>query len=154
MRWVLFVFALIGVAGCGSGIGKTVPVAGVVTWNGKALEGGIIVFRPDRSKGNAGREAHGVIEADGSYALFTASGPQEQEGAAPGWYQVGVISTKEPDPTAKRIGAMPPPATSRIPIEYANPAASGLAVEVVESAAAGAYDIKLARDKGAKVALR
>jgi hypothetical protein len=154
MRWALFGFAMIGMAGCASGIGKTVPVAGIVTWNGKPLEGGIIVFRPDRSKGNTGRDAHGVIEADGSYALFTASGAQEREGAAPGWYQVGVVSTKEADPGAKRIGAMPPPATSRIPIEYANPAASGLAVEVVESAPAGAYDIKLARDKGAKVARR
>ena len=153
MRWALFGLAMVGAAGCSGGIGKTVPVAGVVTFNGKPLEGGTLVFRPDPSKGNTGRDAHAVIEADGSYALFTSRGAHEQDGAAPGWYKVGVVSTKEPDPTAKRIGAMPAPATSRIPIEYADPATSGLAVEVEESAPPCAYNLTL-RDKGTKVARR
>lgn len=147
MRWGLLSFTLIFAMGCGSSVGKTVPVSGIVSYNGQPLEGGTIVFRPDRNKGNTGPEARGIIEADGSYQLFTVVGQQEQEGAAPGWYQVGVVSTKEADPKAKRIGAMPPPPASRIPIEFANPAASGVTIEVVEGASPGAYDIKLPRDK-------
>src|SRR5260370_654021 len=100
---------LVAAAGCGNGIGKTVPVAGVVTYDGKRLQTGTIIFRPDTARGNTGREAIGTIDDDGSFVLFTAMGPETQEGATPGWYKVGIVSTKEPDPKAKRIGNMPPP---------------------------------------------
>ena len=147
--WSLFFSVILAIlaAGCDGRSGKMVPVGGVVTYDGKPLETGTIVFRPEPSRSNTGREASGVIEPDGTYTLFTSAGQNSQEGAAPGWYNVGIVSTKEPDPTAKRIGAMPPPPTPLIPIEYADPARSGVMIEIIENAPPGAYDIQL---KGSK----
>jgi hypothetical protein len=131
---------------------KTVPVQGIVSCDGKPLTTGTITFRTDAAKGNTAAEAFATIEEDGSYTLRTRHGSKVQEGAAPGWYRVGVVSVREPAPNAPRIGAMPPPATPLIPIHYADPATSGISIEVNDTAPAGTYDIKLQRDK--KVARR
>jgi hypothetical protein len=64
---------LLALAGCGSqaaswdGSGKAVAVKGTVTYRGRPLTKGIVRFEPD-----AGREAEGEIQADGTYALSLA----------------------------------------------------------------------------------
>src|SRR5262245_16358306 len=58
--------------GCGGSDGKppeglTVPVKGQVTYKGKPLTGGSIMFEPV----DGGREAHGTIQPDGTFSLST-----------------------------------------------------------------------------------
>jgi hypothetical protein len=130
-------------AGCADGSIARIPVEGTITCDGKPLETGTVTFRPDASKGNTAPEAYGTIDEDGRYALYTRVGGGIQPGAAPGWYKVGVVSVREPKANAPRVGAMPPPATPLIPLQYADPASSRLSVEVRSDAAPGAYDIKL-----------
>ena len=123
-------------AGCGSsGAGRLVPVAGKVTLDGKPLATGSLVFKPDAAKGNAGQlEPSGTLAGDGSYALFT----KEKPGAPVGWYKVGVVAQQASpnDPYLMK---------SLVPERYNDAESSGLAVEVVASPAANAYDLKLAR---------
>jgi hypothetical protein len=56
-------------------------VRGVVTFQGRPLAGGLIVFAPDRDKGNAGKPSSATIAADGSYEL---------PDPAAGWYRVAI----------------------------------------------------------------
>lgn len=122
-------------AGCrdDSGVGKTVPVVGVVSVDNKPVPAGSVSFRPDKAKGNESRhEPAGDIDAQGRYKLYTAG----KEGAPPGWYKVAVISA-EPDAY--------PPKKLYAPPKYGDIATSGLSVEVVEGAPPGAYDLKLSK---------
>jgi hypothetical protein len=125
------------VVGCDrSGVGRVVPVKGIVTIDGKPLTTGSLVFKPDAGKGNQSTfEPAGQIGADGSYELFT--GPKE--GAPLGWYNIGVV--------AQELNAADPYAApkSLIPAKYADAVSSGVAIEVVENPAAGAYDIRLTK---------
>jgi hypothetical protein len=129
------------VVGCGkgdSGLGKLVPVRGRVVLGDKPLTTGVVIFRPDALKGNTSQqEPRGQIDADGNYKLLTA----QQEGAAPGWYKVGVIAARQPaDP--KNPYALP---RALIPLTYNDPEKSGLALEVVEKPSPGAYDLKISK---------
>jgi hypothetical protein len=129
------------VVGCGKGDGgqgKLVPVRGKVVLGDKPLTTGVVIFRPDALKGNTSKqEPRGQIDADGNYKLMTA----EQEGAAPGWYKVGVIAARQPaDP--KNPYALP---RSLVPLTYNDPEKSGLALEVAEKPGPGAYDLKLSK---------
>jgi len=152
MRRVLAIVGCVvasALAGCSSGddIGRTVPVRGRVTYEGNPLGTGVVIFRPDVHKGNTGgNEARGTIDAEGYYKLSTGTGPKPKEGVPPGWYQVGVVSLKEPAERPKDLrGGMPPPLESFIPQKYSDPATSGLSVEVTENPESGAYDLKLNR---------
>jgi hypothetical protein len=53
-------------AGCGPSRPRTVPVSGRVTWQGRPVVDGIVVFYPA-----TGRPATGIIAADGTYRLRT-----------------------------------------------------------------------------------
>ena len=124
-------------AGCGSddGIGRTVPVVGKVTVGGKPVKAGSVSFRPDKAKGNKSvQEPFGEIDADGNYKMFTG----KKEGAPPGWYRVAVFAG-EPVEVGNLSGAAKWYANPK----YASAESSGLAVEVVENPAAGAYELKL-----------
>src|SRR5215469_3246885 len=80
------------VSGCGKGAGKLVPVQGQVKFGDAPLTTGVVIFRPDASKGNTSQEEpRGQIDAEGHYKLRTA----QQEGAAPGWYKVGIIASQQ-----------------------------------------------------------
>jgi hypothetical protein len=148
-RWQSFMLlaALTALAGCSAATGPVVPVQGIVTCDGKPLTTGTVVFRPDAARGNTGPDAIGSIEENGEFVLATRAGDSTRDGVAPGWYKVGVVAVRPPDPNAMRIGGMPPPATPLIPIKYADAGSSGLSVEVVENPRAGAYDLKLSGEK-------
>lgn len=130
---VLAVF-LAALAGCGSA-SELASVEGKVTFAGNALTTGAVTFHPDALKGNkTAHIPHGEIDAQGNYRLLSATKP----GAPPGWYKVTVRATKPFDP--KRPTA---PEEWLIPKKYGDPQKSGLAIQVVDTPAPGAYDLPL-----------
>ena len=90
--------------GCGSDpshyVGQTVPVKGKVTYKGKPLTEGQIIFEPDAG----GREAHGSIQPDGTFELTTFT---KGDGAVTGTHRVAVTSGK--------VGKQGVPSSTRTP---------------------------------------
>ena len=68
---------LLVASGCG---GNTVPVSGVVTLDGKPVEGAAVSFTPEKSDGVGG--SYGKTDAQGRYSLKTVIG--DKAGAAAG----------------------------------------------------------------------
>ena len=128
--------------GCGQGdgdLGRLVPVEGKVMLGDKPLTTGVVIFRPDATKGNTSKhEPRGPIDAEGNYKLVTA---EKRDGAAPGWYKVGIIAAQQ-STDAKNPYALP---KSLIPSIYNDPEKSRLAVEVVEKPSPGAYDLRIGK---------
>jgi len=144
-------FALLGsVTGCPDpdAIGKTVRVTGRVTVDDRTLEGGVVNYVPDESKGNKGLGAMGMIKG-GTYTLQTNSKTGNQKpGALPGFYKV-TISTMTPmgmavEKPGSGKDAPPPPVTPPVPIgtAYTSPQTTPLFVEVKEGAPDSNYDLK------------
>jgi hypothetical protein len=75
--------------GCGSEGPPAVPVAGTITYKGKPIEMGTIMFFPKDGKHD--KVAAGEIK-DGKFTLSTY---QEGDGAPAGVYRVTIQSTKE-----------------------------------------------------------
>src|SRR5262249_58033796 len=81
----LLVLGSLPLTGCDRGI-RRVPVSGTVTLDGKPLQGGVLLFHPDESKGNTARiSATGPVSA-GRYQLVTSAVTKKDTGpgAAPG----------------------------------------------------------------------
>jgi hypothetical protein len=125
---------LLGLAlGCGQKAG--VPVVGTVTVDGKPLTLGTVSFRPDKTQGNTStQEPSGEIDAQGSYKLYTAG----KEGAPLGWYKIAIIASDPIDP--KNPYAL---TKSHVKAKYNVAETSGLSIQVVDTPAPGAYDLKL-----------
>jgi hypothetical protein len=109
--------------GCGSSsaeppTGATVPVKGVVTYKGKPLTRGTVVFEPD-----SGREAHGGIQPDGSFVLTTFVA---DDGAMPGTHRVAVTGLPK----------------NVLPLKFQNVGSSGVEMEVAAGKADYAIDLK------------
>jgi hypothetical protein len=132
--------ALVGLPGCGREV-KLVPVEGKVMLGDKVLAmdantTGTVIFYPDRSKGNTSlEEPRGSIDAAGNYKILTGRKP----GAAPGWYKVTVDAAKVLDPKNPYHSA----SSWLHPERYIDKEKSKLALEVVENALPGAYDLRL-----------
>jgi hypothetical protein len=109
-RRALIVGLLVLVAGCG-GSGLKAKVSGKVTLDNQPLTKGSVTFSP---KSAEGRIAYGEIDGSGNYTLKT----NNEEGAAPGDYDVTVRATGEPP-----ASDIPPPLLT--PEKYANPQTSG-----------------------------
>jgi hypothetical protein len=126
-------FLLLSLTACeGDPIGRTVPVKGKVTVNGKALTAGSVVYWPDEGKGNKSEfTPNGQIGADGSYELNTKGKP----GAPPGAYKVTVNAQTVVDSTK------PETAKPLVSDLYTTKAKTPLLKEVTENAAEGAYDL-------------
>jgi hypothetical protein len=119
-------------AGCRGHSTKLIPVSGNVTLSGTSLPMGAVTFIPEAGKGNDNRRAaKGTIDAQGRYNLTTGG----EIGAAPGKYKVAVFLDTP--------GGATPPKGLLINPKYSDPNNTDLSVEVVESAPAGAYDLKL-----------
>jgi len=91
IAFFLLVFITALTLGCGSGTG--VPVSGTVTYNGKPLAEGDIIFAP---AGGPGVEAAGKI-AGGSYSLTALPGP----------VLVKIYATREEGPKDPAMGMAP-----------------------------------------------
>ena len=147
------VSALALLAGCTGGsdewaekLPDTVPAEGVVLLDGEPVEGASVVFAPEPPGKHA---ASAITTADG---YFTLRAFPSKEGAVPGAYQVGVSKKtgKEGDARArKNLGPdaghaeyLPPPMDYKnlLPEQYANPASSGLKVDVPPE---GTSDLKI-----------
>ena len=106
--------------GCGSKTPAPGPatVRGKVTFNGKPVAGGLVVFTPDPQRGGSGKPARAETGPDGGFVLHLDSAPQ----IPAGWYRVSIAPPAVvPDPTAPS-----PP----FPAKLARPDLSGLEREV------------------------
>jgi len=82
--------ALGGLLGCGGGLKS---VEGLVTLDGKPVEGATVTFSPE----GGGQDAFGVTDSGGKFTLRTVN----QSGAKPGNYKVTVVKNKAiADPSA------------------------------------------------------
>lgn len=137
MAKTLFVLALAFlVAGCsGERLIPLHPVAGRVTFAGKPVPKGEIVFVPDAEKGNTLLQfGIGKLNPDGTYTAQTLQKP----GVQPGWYKVMVLATEnEPKESPAWVPIW------IVPVKYTKPETTDLRVEVVLNPAAGAYDFTL-----------
>jgi len=114
--------AIAFVMGCGgTNRPETVPISGLVTFNGEPVNGATVTFYPEN-----GRPASGRTDSEGVYQLTTF---EPNDGALPGTHRVAIIKTTSSTPsnspdelaTIERI----------IPEKYASEASSGLAATVV-----------------------
>lgn len=112
--------------GCNRRTGhKATTVRGAVTFQGKPLVGGLVVFTPDPERGGTGKSARAVIGPDGRYELK----PSGDALIAPGWYRVAIAAPA----SALSLPGGEPAAVPTFPAKLARPDLSGLVREVKPS---------------------
>jgi hypothetical protein len=120
---------------CGPAEDKLIPVEGRITYDGKPLIKGSVIFHPDAGKNNQTTHLpHGAIDSQGRYKMTT----HPRTGAPAGWYKVAVVVAEPSDPKNPYS-----PPRSLIPENFARADESGLALEVRPGAAPGSYDLEL-----------
>jgi len=148
------VLAVAGVAGCGGGGPAVERVAGLVTLDGKPVEGATVSFVP----GSGGLFASGLTGADGRFTLNTAApGAKPGSGAVVGDYRVTIVKmesaaqarTDDPnDPKYDPLASVgenpnaPKKPTYVVPKAYGDAATSGLQATVKN----GSNDVAFALD--------
>jgi hypothetical protein len=135
-RWLIPLAAVLGLglAGCGAGGEKLVPVEGQVMLGDKPLTTGTVILTPDTGKGNRSlEEPRGEIDAQGRFKATVGT----RVGAPVGWYKVAVTAADQIDPNNPYFTKW------LVPERYIDITTSGLAFEVVANPAPGAYDLKL-----------
>ena len=111
------------VSGCGPGYPDTTPVTGKVSFNGRAVPQGRIMFFPEQ-----GRPAMGRIGTDGSYTLTTF---RPNDGAILGTHRVTIKSIKDvAAPTGVEDELAPAVITWIVPEIYSNQETTPLRAEV------------------------
>jgi hypothetical protein len=121
-RLALALTVLMPLSGCGQSeavIPATLPVKGKVSFKGKPLNAGSIVFEPTDS----GKDAYGKIQPDGSFELTTY---KENDGAVAGTHRVYVTGL----------------AKNAIPLKFTHASSSKVEVEVGESTTDYPIDLK------------
>jgi hypothetical protein len=108
-------------AGCGPKRPPMAPVRGKVLLDGRPLNTGNVGTIP-----TAGRGAHGDIQADGTFELYTYS---KRDGALIGKHKVGIVAY---DSTAPK-GPESPYGKLLVPKRYTNPESSGFTIDVQPS---------------------
>lgn len=74
--------------GCGpSKPPRELTVCGRLTFQGRPVAGGTVVFTPDPDHGGAGKPLRAATAADGTFTLRAADGP-----VPPGWYRVALAA--------------------------------------------------------------
>lgn len=134
----LLISGLLSVLGCGSGGGnlpKTVPASGIVTLDGKPVDGAQVVLVP-ANEGMTG--ATGVTDASGHFSLRAY--PQK-DGAIPGEYKAQVSKTIEVKLKGSVDGGDAVRFDYGVPGKYTTADKSGLKVTIPDS---GNRDIQLA----------
>lgn len=79
----LLILSVLMMSGCGGP--KLAPVTGTVRLEGEPVGPGVILFQPDKNKGNEGKAAMGNFGSDGVYTLKTY---EEGDGALVGHHKV------------------------------------------------------------------
>lgn len=112
---VVFVLAVISLAGCGSGGFKLVPVSGTVTLDGQPLAGASVSFQPTGSGATPGPGSTAVTDASGKYVLKTAETVQ-RTGAVVGNHVVRISAAQ--DQRAADDDTQRPAAKDPVPAPY------------------------------------
>lgn len=128
--------ALVAV-GCESGI-KRVPATGEVTLDGKPMNGGVLMFSPDPSKGNNARVGCTGAISNGRFNLVTSGvNKADTGGGAPvGWFKVTYF---HPDEGSLKPGVSTPKVAARYHREETTP----LSIELTDPPPEGGYKIEL-----------
>jgi len=121
-------------AGCGSDDLPLAPVHGTVTYQGKPLDHGKVVFFPEA--GTPGPQAVGAIESDGTFRMQTIG----RDGAAVGRHRV-LVHCRRPARPEEQGPTGVPPSESLIPRKNSVLEDSPLRFEVKEGG--NAYSISL-----------
>ncbi len=131
--------AMLFLAGCGNGPAR-VSAGGTIEVDGKPLEGGILYFNPDPTRGNNARVNCSSPIRNGRFELQTAGVERSESGSGVplGWYKVSVRVNMPGQPPL-----FPGQAAVAIDPIYLDREKTPLALEVVENPAAGVYDLKL-----------
>ena len=114
------------------------PASGVVTLDGKPVDGAQVVFVP---AGEAKTGATGVTNTSGKFSLRAY---QEKDGSIPGEYQVQISKTVKVEltgPKGSLDGGDPVRFEYGVPAKYTGAKTSGLKVTIPEK---GISDINLA----------
>jgi hypothetical protein len=107
-----------------------VQVSGRIWVDGQPIKDGIVVYRPDRGKGNSSPyEPRGRIDSNGWYSLES----EGRKGAAAGWYRVTVFVLANRQHSVKRTGISAPGSL----LEMQN----SLSIEVRRGLPPGGYDL-------------
>jgi hypothetical protein len=131
-RFALSIFLLaVAALGCNQGPQgpQTVPVTGLVTFQGKAVEGAVVLFHPTE-KGKGVKTGSGETDATGAFSMQTlVKGNEYKDGLLASSYQVTIEkldhSHRDKNPHA--------PPKSVLPSQYADPNASELTADVSDS---------------------
>ena len=127
--------AAILLVGCSSGRLKTAPVQGTITYNGKPVPQGSIMFQPVD-----GPAATANIN-NGSYSLKTY---RDGDGAVLGKHKVTIVSLEDQSGRLPEDrNPLPPPI---VPLKYSFPDKSGLTAEVKDER--NTIDFTLVEEKG------
>ena len=130
--------ATLGCNSAGSNLPKTVPASGIVTLDGKPVDGAQVVLVP-ANEGITG--AFGVTNSSGHFSLRAYD---EKDGAIPGEYKVQVsktIQVKIEGAKGSVDGGDPVRFEYGVPAKYTGAKTSGLTVTIPDS---GNRDINLA----------
>jgi hypothetical protein len=119
----LAALVLVLAAGCaGRGTDRATALAGKVSYRGKAVGTGTIVFVPDGSRGTNGPPLCAAIQPDGGYKVTAGAS------AVPaGWYRVTIAAVAVPPAGPGQAFGVP---YSLLPDRYRDPELSGLVCEV------------------------
>jgi hypothetical protein len=121
--FVVTYVALAAAGGCGRKGGlETAPVSGKVTFKGKAIPNGTVMFVPSE-----GPAATGEISSDGSYRLTTYT---TGDGAVLGKHKVSITALADMGDALPEQRSPTPP--SLLPNKYLSHETSGLTAEVVK----------------------
>lgn len=118
---MLTVACLIATAGCGrpSSIALA-PCSGVVTLDGKPLEGWYVSFHPDAERSTRGPASMGLTDAAGVFRMWAAG---KRDGAVVGQHRV-FLSPPGGDLPPVEVSAAA--AAANVPASYRKPETSGL----------------------------
>jgi hypothetical protein len=122
--------AILLASGCGGP--KIYPVSGVATFDGKPLEGFLVTFNPDGSKGTEGRmDCSGRLGGGGRYSIRMDDGFHNYKGMPVGFYKVTISSPDDkPLPVNKK---------------YTSIKTTDLNIEVVPNPEPGRYDLRFTK---------
>ncbi len=122
--WGLALAILSGCSDSGPERAETVPVTGVLTIGGKAIEGATVTFHHKEQ-----RESTGTTDKDGKFTLTTYD---TGDGAIPGHHQITITFTPQTETSDLDALAKEQAKAKLIPQKYNSTETSGLEKEVKE----------------------